>query len=149
MRPDSDFETTEDARKRASAVSPKKSRDLKARQIEKLKEIGEALRASGYGSLDSQAQALGLCRSTAWTVLQANHKSSGLSAAVISRMLAAPKLPPIVRAKILEYIEEKGAGLYGHCPKQRRRFVAALSDSAFATAAGDRIPLQFRPGSSL
>lgn len=125
MRPNTTFETIEGANACAPSVSTTKNRDLKARQIVKLKEIGEALRASGYRTLDSQAQALALCRSTAWTVLQANHKSSGLSAVVVNRMLAAPELPSGVREKILEYVEEKGAGLYGHCPKQRRKFVAA------------------------
>ena len=71
--------------------------------------------------------ALGLCRSTAWTVLQTDHKNSGLTSAVINCMLAAPKLPPAVRAKVLEYVTEKSEGLYGHCPKQRHRFLAKLS----------------------
>jgi hypothetical protein len=71
--------------------------------------------------------ALGLCRSTAWFVLQADHKNSGLTATVVDRILAAPHLPQAVHDKILEYVAEKSAGLYGHCPKQRRRFLGALS----------------------
>jgi hypothetical protein len=102
-------------------------RAMKSRQNAKIKEIGDALRAAGYHSLNKQAEALGLCRSTAWTVLQAGHKTSGLTRAVLNCMLAAPKLPPPVRAKVLEYIAEKSEGLYGHSPKQRRRFRAALS----------------------
>jgi hypothetical protein len=47
-------------------------------------------------------------------------------------MLAAPKLPPAVCAKILEYVAAKYEGLYGHSPQQRRRFLDALSASAKA-----------------
>jgi predicted DNA-binding transcriptional regulator AlpA len=97
-------------------------------QSTKIKELGDALLASGFLTLDQQAQALGLARSTTWTILQANHKGSGLSAAVINRMLRAPQLPPLVRATILVYIDEKTAGLYGHSKLQLRRFSARLSD---------------------
>lgn len=100
---------------------------MKARQCAKIKEIGDALRSASYLTLDKQADALGLARSTAWTVLRAGHKTSGLTAAVIERMLAAPELPAAVHKKLLEYVAEKSAGFYGHCPKQRRRFLSALS----------------------
>jgi hypothetical protein len=99
---------------------------MKARQSRKIREIGDALVREGFLTLDQQADALGLCRSTAWTILRANHKTSGLSAAIINRMLAAPRLPPLVRATILEYVEEKLAGSYGHSTKQLRRFTAGL-----------------------
>jgi hypothetical protein len=97
---------------------------VKAGQSSKIREIGDALIALGYLALDEQARALGLARSTAWTILQANHKSSGLSATVINRMLAAPHLPPLVRAILLEYVDERVAGLYGHSKLQLRRFSA-------------------------
>ena len=42
-------------------------------------------------------------------------------------VLAAPQLPPLVRVKILEYVEEKAAGRYGHGTTQRRKFIAQLS----------------------
>src|SRR4249919_1904397 len=106
---------------------PIPNRHMKDRQRAKIKEIGEALFAAGYVTLDKQADALGLARSTAWTVLQADHKASGLTAAVLQRMLAAPKLPDAVHKKLLEYLAEKSAGLYGHCANQRRRFLAALA----------------------
>jgi hypothetical protein len=102
-------------------------KQLKGRQTTKIKEIGDALRAAGYLTIDTQAEALGLGRSTAWTVLRADHKSSGLTAAVVDRMLAAPMLPPPVRDKLLEYVAEKSAGLYGHCLKQRHQFLRKLS----------------------
>ena len=99
----------------------------KARQRCKIREIGDALVASGFSTLDEQAQALGLNRSTTWTILKANHKNSGLSATVISRMLSAPHLPPLVRATIIEYIEEKSEGFYGHRKLPLRRFTRTLS----------------------
>ena len=89
-------------------------REAKARQTAKIREIGNALRLAGYGALDEQAAVLGLNRSTAWTIVRAPHKASGLSAAVVGHMLAAPELPAAVRKIILEYVKEKAAGLYGH-----------------------------------
>jgi hypothetical protein len=54
--------------------------EAKARQSIKIREFGAALRRAGINSLDAQARALGLKRSTAWTILNAGHKASGLSA---------------------------------------------------------------------
>jgi predicted DNA-binding transcriptional regulator AlpA len=68
--------------------------DMKARQSAKIRELREALVASGFLTLDEQSKVLGLSRSTTWTILKGNHKASGLSAAIIDRMLAAPRLPP-------------------------------------------------------
>ena len=99
----------------------------KTRQSLKIREIGDALASEGFITLDEQARALGLCRSTTWTLLKANHKSSGLSASVINRMLASPRLPALARSRILEYVEDKMAGLYGHSQAQLRRFTARLS----------------------
>src|ERR1700731_5084737 len=79
--------------------------DLKARQSSKIREIGEALITAGFVSLDAQAKALGLPRSTAWTILSAEHKDTGISARIICRMLSSERLPPLVSAKIMEYVE--------------------------------------------
>ena len=95
---------------------------LKARQTAKMREIGEALVTAGYDNLDNQAAALGLPRSTTWTIIKATHKSSGLSATTLKRMLSAPALHPLVRRKILEYIEEKNDGRYGSTGNCIRRF---------------------------
>ena len=103
------------------------STEMKARQSSKIRELAEAVEAAGFLTLDEQAQVLGVPRSTAWTIRRASHKASGLSASIINRMLAAPKLPLPVRAKILEYVEEKAAGLYGGNQRQRRRFTTRLS----------------------
>jgi predicted DNA-binding transcriptional regulator AlpA len=99
-------------------------KDHKARQAIRIKELGAALAADGFVTLDEQARALGLSRSTAWAVLKANHKTSDLAAPTINRMLSSPELPPRARLTILTYIEEKLAGLYGHNKKQLRRFAA-------------------------
>ena len=107
--------------------SKRNDKDVKTRQSRRIRELGDALVTGGYVTIDQQAKALGLGRSTAWTILKANHKASGLSAAVINRMLAAPRLPPLVRDKIFEYIDEKVAGSYGHSKTQIRRFSARLS----------------------
>ena len=101
--------------------------EMKSKQCTRIGELRQALLASGFYTLDEQARALGLCRSTTWVLLKANHKASGLSATLINRMWVAPELPEPVRAKILEYVEEKVAGAYGHNVKQRRKFTQQLS----------------------
>jgi len=102
--------------------------DMKLRQASKIREIGHTLVDVGFPTLDMQARALGLSRSTTWTILKASHKSSGLSAAIITRMLEQPGLPEGVRLKIFEYISEKAAGLYGDSEARLRKFTTRLSD---------------------
>src|SRR5215510_10815788 len=101
--------------------------DSQARQCCKIREIGDALVTAGFLTLDEQAEAFGLARSTTWTILRGTHKASGLSAAIINRMLMSPRLPSPARAKVVEYVEEKCAGLHGHNVLQLRRFTAHLS----------------------
>ena len=101
--------------------------EMKSKQCARIGELRQALMASGFYTLDEQARALGICRSTTWAVLRAGHKGSGLSATLINRMWVAPQLPAPVRAKILQYVEEKIAGTYGHNVKQRRKFTQQLS----------------------
>jgi hypothetical protein len=100
--------------------------EAKARQANKIRELKSALIDAGLIALDEQAQALGLSRSTAWSILTSAHKTSGISATTISRMLSAPDLPPLVRSKILEYVEEKTDGLYGHSVKSSRQFASRI-----------------------
>ena len=107
---------------------------LKVRQTAKMREIVEALVAAGYDSLDGQAAALGLSRSTAWTIIKATHKSSGLSATTLKRVLSAPGLHPHVRGKILEYIEERKDGRYGNTGNSLRRFNQRLGPASSTTA---------------
>jgi hypothetical protein len=101
--------------------------EMKSKQCARIGELRQALMASGFYALDQQARALGLCRSTTWALLRANHKASGLSATLINRMWVSPQLPEAVRAKILQYVQEKIAGTYGHSAKQRRKFTQQLS----------------------
>src|SRR5262249_16012458 len=101
--------------------------DTKQRQASKIKELADMLVKEGFVSLDEQADALGLSRSTMWTILKAKHKNYGLSAALINRVLRKPDLNPRVRAKIIEYVREKATGSYGHNSTQSRRFVRLLA----------------------
>src|SRR5215831_13747445 len=82
---------------------------MRGRQRAKIREFRDALAAAGLRTLDKQAAVLMLSRSTTWNLLKGKHKGSGISAAIINRMLRAPR----VRATILQYVAEKTAGLYG------------------------------------
>jgi hypothetical protein len=95
----------------------------------KIREIGHALIAAGFVSLDKQATALEVPRSTAWTILSAEHKGTGISARIICRMLSSKRLPPLVRAKIMEYAEQRAAGIYGGTKTQNRRFASKLKSN--------------------
>ena len=124
---------------RTTALTPRQTMtaavsEAKARQSSKIRELRLALRRAGLIGLDEQAQALGLPRSTTWKILKGGHKASGLSAMVISRMLSEPRLPPVVRTKILEYVREKADGLYGHGKRELLRFSARIR---YANAAGN------------
>ncbi len=100
---------------------------LKGRQAGKIQEIADALVASGCVALDQQARALGLGRSTAWNILVSHYKNTGLSAKTINHILSSPRLPQRVRVLVVEYVEDKLAGRYGHNKLQRRRFAALLT----------------------
>jgi hypothetical protein len=116
---------------------------LKLRQSAKLREIRAVLEADGFIGLDAQAEALGLSRSTAWTILSGSHKSSGLSATTLNRMLASPLLGERARVKILEYIAEKRAGHYGTSKLNLRKF-----DQRLILRACPPSPPMFRLNSS-
>jgi hypothetical protein len=98
------------------------------RQERKIQEITEALVTEGLTTLDKQAVALGLVRSTAWFILQAKHKKTGITTPTLIRMLECPHLPQTVREKVLEYVAEKAAGHYGHRASRLRLFKAQLDD---------------------
>jgi hypothetical protein len=99
---------------------------IKKRQADRIRTIGAALTRAGFVTLDDKARVLGLLRSTTWTILQGRHRESGLSAAVVRRMLASPTLPRSVRDAILAYVTDKLAGSFGHDRAKRRRFAARL-----------------------
>jgi hypothetical protein len=93
----------------------------KARQASKLAEIREALVSAGCSTNAQQAFALGVNRSTAWAMLNCD-KQVGPSSGVLKRTLSSQNLPPAVRGKIKEYINEKIAGRRGHPEKRLRLF---------------------------
>jgi hypothetical protein len=99
---------------------------MKEMQAKRIGDLREALVASGRNTLAQQAAVLGLGRSTCWEVLRAAHKGSGLSASILSRMLSSPTLPSGAREVILQYIDEKSRGMYGHQPRRIRQFQAQL-----------------------
>jgi hypothetical protein len=51
-------------------------------------------------------------------------------------MLAQPQLPQLVRRKLLEYVEQKSSGVYGHSPQQARRFASGLAGCGGTAVAG-------------
>lgn len=69
--------------------------------------ISEALIASGYTSLDEQAEALGLRRSTTWTITKNKHKLGRLSAKTVNRILTNPQTPAAVRTAVHQYVAHR------------------------------------------
>ena len=63
------------------------------RRTTPVQHIADALVAAGYITLDKQAKALGIHRSTAWTIINTKHKLGHLNAKTTERMLANPELP--------------------------------------------------------
>ena len=95
--------------------------EAKEKQASKLAEIREALVAAGYDTTAKQAAALGVCRSTAWVVLNRD-KRAGPSAKVIKRILSSPQVPTAVRRKVEQYVKQKIRGLYGHSEPRTQWF---------------------------
>ena len=62
--------------------------------------------AAGYISLDEQAKALGLNRSTVWTIVKSKHKLGRLNAKTTQTILANPDTPASVRAVIQQYLAQ-------------------------------------------
>jgi hypothetical protein len=84
-----------------------------------LHHISEALIASGYTTLDDQAKALGIHRSTAWTIVKTKHKLGRLSTKTTKRILANPATPASVRAIIQRYLAER-SGIVEYPPLHSR-----------------------------
>jgi len=62
--------------------------------------IADALIEEGYLSLDAQAKALGLNRSTVWTIMKTTQKLGRLNSKTARCILANPSTPVSVRAII-------------------------------------------------
>jgi hypothetical protein len=75
----------------------------------RIEDITKALITSGYISLDQQAKALGLPRSTVWTITKNKHKLGRLSRKTIERILANPDTPPSVRRVVRQYLSERSS----------------------------------------
>ena len=128
---------------RLTPIGPRSSEDnpslaiaiMRGRQSAKIRELRDALAAAGLRTLDKQAAVLTLSRSTTWNLLKGKHKGSGISAAIINRMLLSSRLPPPVRTTILQYVAEKTADLYGDSELRLRKFTAQLSVSVLGHAA--------------
>jgi len=73
----------------------------------RLSDIGDALTAAGYATLDEQAKALGVNRSTAWYIVNGKNKRDRLSKKTTQRILTNPDTPPSVRAIIQQYLAER------------------------------------------
>ena len=115
-----------DSRINARPLLSSATRDVKVQQCAKIGELRQALVDAGFHSLDSQAIALGLARSTTWVILKARHKSSGLTGSVIRQILRSPELPATAERVIQQYVAQKMAGAYGHDRKQIQKFRARL-----------------------
>ena len=72
-----------------------------------LHSISDALILSGFTSLDEQAKALGIGRSTAWTIVKNKHKLGRLSRKTVRRILANQGTPQPVRAIVQQYLDER------------------------------------------
>jgi hypothetical protein len=88
-----------------------------ARRTVPAQSIAHALVGAGYASLDEQAKALGLNRSTAWTIIRTKHKLGYLNSKTTERMLANPELPPCIRDVLQRYV---GGSLYTKIQKVAR-----------------------------
>jgi len=105
---------------------------MRARQNSKIALIKRALMEAGYQTVCEQAKALNLTRSSAWAILQANHKGRGLSPHVIARIASSPLLPPQVREIIDDYVRERLSGAYGHQSRSLDKFRRRLRAEGFS-----------------
>jgi hypothetical protein len=69
--------------------------------------ISEALIAAGYTSLDEQAKALGIHRSTAWVIINRKYKLGRLSTKTTGRILSNTQTPPAVRILVQQYVAKR------------------------------------------
>lgn len=113
---------------------------LREKQAETLRALRQTLIANGIDSLDEQAKALCLPRSTTWFVLQSNYKCRGLNAAQVVRMLRSQRLPENVRSIIVRYVHERSIGAYGHTAVMRRKFAVRLQK--LGCSSFEVLPLQ-------
>jgi hypothetical protein len=134
MNKNGEWRAVQTSKEGALCAPSRSSAHMRASQVKKIRELRQALIDAGFVSLDQQATALGLPRSTTWAVLKGNHKCSGLRAGLITRMLGSPKLPAAAKSILADYVSEKIRGAYGHNASTRKRFIAQLEKSGFPRA---------------
>src|SRR6476469_5877404 len=94
----------------------------------KIQDISNALIEAGFHSLDKQARALGVCRSTAWTIVRFKHKVDRLSAKTTRQMLANPTLPPTVRLVVEQYVLERSGKVSRGILEEQKVFSAGTEN---------------------
>src|SRR5262249_9066565 len=77
------------------------------RRTVSIQQIAGALVEAGFTSLDEQAKALGLRRSTTWNIIKTKHKLGRLNAKTAQRIFENPETPPTVRAIIQQSLSER------------------------------------------
>jgi hypothetical protein len=98
-----------------------------------LERISDAL-ISGFISLVHQAKAVGLGRSTAWTIIKNKHKCGRLSVKTIKRILKNLDTPPRVRVIVEQYRSERFAGIRAD-RRTRANFRSGLVDQVRSVQA--------------
>src|SRR5262245_20949480 len=91
---------------RLAAVGLNKKNPGARRQNVPIEAIAAALVAAGHTRLDSQAKALGLNRSTTWTIVRNKHKLGRLNRQTAQRILANPDTPSSVRTIVEQALAE-------------------------------------------
>ena len=80
---------------------------------------GKMGRKSGSGKPQLEAKARQASK------LTEIREAVGPSANIIKRILSSPKLPPVARRKVEEFVEERISGLYGHSAWSHDHFRAS------------------------
>jgi hypothetical protein len=82
-----------------------------ARQANRLQQLATAINATG-DSLAARAAAVGLGRSTVWTLLNPQHEGYGPSARLVRIILRKRDLDPRVRAALIDYARDAAEGAF-------------------------------------
>jgi hypothetical protein len=91
---------------RLKAIPSGEQLNFRGRKIS-IQPIADTLIGAGYTSLDEQAKALGLRRSTTWTIMKTKHKLGHLNNKTVRSILANPDTPVSVRLIIHTMLDRK------------------------------------------
>jgi hypothetical protein len=100
--------------------------EIKARQSAKIRQLAEAAKLTGLHTLDELASALGIPRSTAWTIRNGGHKASGLSVSIIDSHVIRAEASAVRSHNTARIHRRENSGLYGGNERQRRLFCVRL-----------------------